>query len=47
VFGLLHDLCGRAAPAGVLLEYDRGFPTDTHLQSELGAIRDAMDQARV
>jgi uncharacterized protein (UPF0276 family) len=47
VFGLLNHLCSCGAPAGVLLEYDRRFPTDAHLVSELDAIRAAMQLAHV
>jgi uncharacterized protein (UPF0276 family) len=46
-FRLLRDLCGRTAPPGVLLEYDRAYPSDAHLSSELAAIRNIMGLAHV
>jgi uncharacterized protein (UPF0276 family) len=45
--GLLDHLCARGAVPGVLLEYDRSYPSDTHLCAELDLIRRALERARV
>ncbi|MCK2213157.1 DUF692 domain-containing protein [Actinomadura sp. ATCC 31491] len=42
VLDLLTELCARAAPPGVLLEWDDEFPSDAVLAAELGRIRAAM-----
>lgn len=39
VLDLLAELCSRTRPAGVLLERDDQFPSDTELAAELAAIR--------
>ncbi|MET7288363.1 DUF692 domain-containing protein [Streptomyces sp. NPDC005573] len=46
VLDILTALAGRAAPPGVLLERDENFPEPAELESELSAIRDAVDAGR-
>ncbi|MFI7704455.1 DUF692 family multinuclear iron-containing protein [Nonomuraea sp. NPDC049480] len=45
VLDLLTELCARAAPPGVLLEWDDDFPSDAALANELARIRAAMSLA--
>ena len=45
--GLLDHLCARGPVPGVLLEYDRSYPSDTHLGAELDLIRRTLERARV
>ncbi|WP_036332382.1 DUF692 domain-containing protein [Microbispora sp. ATCC PTA-5024] len=45
VLDLLTELCGRASPPGVLLEWDDAYPSDAVLAGELGRIRGAMSRA--
>ncbi|WP_307848721.1 DUF692 domain-containing protein [Microbispora oryzae] len=45
VLDLLAELCARAAPPGVLLEWDDAYPSDRALDGELGRIREAMARA--
>jgi uncharacterized protein len=47
VFALLTELCMRSAPPGVLLEYDRAYPSDADLTAELAAVRAVVEQAHV
>jgi hypothetical protein len=42
VLDLLAELCGRVNVPGVMLERDDNFPSDEHLNCELGAIAAAM-----
>ncbi|QFY12765.1 DUF692 family protein [Nonomuraea phyllanthi] len=46
VLDLLTELCARATPPGVLLEWDDDYPSDAALESELARIRSAMSAAR-
>ncbi|MGW0804227.1 DUF692 domain-containing protein [Nonomuraea sp. NPDC002799] len=46
VLDLLAELCARAAPPGVLLEWDDHYPSDAALAGELSRIRSAMSPAR-
>nr|WP_165977468.1 DUF692 domain-containing protein [Nonomuraea diastatica] len=45
VLDLLTELCARAAPPGVLLEWDDDYPSDAVLATELFRIRVAMSLA--
>ncbi|WP_246149362.1 DUF692 domain-containing protein [Nonomuraea turkmeniaca] len=45
VLDLLTELCARATPPGVLLEWDDEFPSDAALGEELSKIRTAMSLA--
>lgn len=45
VLDLLAELCARARPPGVLLEWDADYPSDTVLANELGRVRGAMSGA--
>ncbi|MFC5830455.1 DUF692 domain-containing protein [Nonomuraea insulae] len=42
VLDLLTELCARATPPGVLLEWDEDYPSDAVLANELSRIRAAM-----
>jgi uncharacterized protein (UPF0276 family) len=46
VLDLLTELCSRATPPGVLLEWDDDYPSDAALANELSRIRAAMSLAR-
>ncbi|MGN9840777.1 DUF692 domain-containing protein [Nonomuraea sp. H19] len=46
VLDVLTELCARATPPGVLLEWDDEYPSDTVLAGELSRIRAAMSPAR-
>ncbi|TMR27417.1 DUF692 domain-containing protein [Nonomuraea zeae] len=46
VLDLLTELCTRATPPGVLLEWDDDYPSDAALAGELSRIRTAMSLAR-
>ncbi|MEV0380712.1 DUF692 domain-containing protein [Nonomuraea sp. NPDC050643] len=45
VLDLLTELCARATPPGVLLEWDDDYPSDAVLAGELSRIRAAIAQA--
>ncbi|MCT9931644.1 DUF692 domain-containing protein [Planotetraspora sp. A-T 1434] len=45
VLDLLSELCARARPPGVLLEWDDDYPSDATLAGELDRIRAAMSRA--
>ncbi|MER5999022.1 DUF692 domain-containing protein [Nonomuraea angiospora] len=45
VLDLLTELCARATPPGVLLEWDDEYPSDAALGNELARIRTAMSAA--
>ncbi|TDE53150.1 DUF692 domain-containing protein [Nonomuraea mesophila] len=45
VLDLLTELCARATPPGVLLEWDDDYPSDAVLANELSRIRTAMSLA--
>ncbi|WP_327588783.1 DUF692 domain-containing protein [Nonomuraea sp. NBC_00507] len=45
VLDILTELCARATPPGVLLEWDDDFPSDAALGDELSKIRTAMSLA--
>ncbi|MFI7443934.1 DUF692 domain-containing protein [Nonomuraea indica] len=45
VLDLLGELCARARPPGVLLEWDADYPSDAVLADELGRVRKAMSGA--
>ncbi|RVX44724.1 hypothetical protein EDD27_7470 [Nonomuraea polychroma] len=45
VLDILTELCARATPPGVLLEWDDDFPSDAALGNELSKIRAAMSLA--
>ncbi|MFF7378162.1 DUF692 domain-containing protein [Streptomyces massasporeus] len=47
VLDILTDLASRVSPPGVLLERDENFPEPTELESELGAIRRAVEAGAV
>lgn len=46
VLDLLTELCARATPPGVLLEWDEDYPSDAVLANELSRIRAAMALSR-
>ncbi|MEQ4716742.1 DUF692 domain-containing protein [Nonomuraea sp. B19D2] len=46
VLDVLTELCARATPPGVLLEWDDAYPSDAALVSELSRIRAAMSLGR-
>ncbi|MEV5105994.1 DUF692 domain-containing protein [Streptomyces massasporeus] len=47
VLDILTDLASRVSPPGVLLERDENFPEPAELESELGAIRRALEAGAV
>ncbi|MEU6470300.1 DUF692 domain-containing protein [Streptomyces massasporeus] len=47
VLDILTDLASRVSPPGVLLERDENFPEPAELESELGAIRRAVEAGAV
>jgi hypothetical protein len=46
VLDILTDLASRVSPPGVLLERDENFPEPAELESELGAVREAVELGR-
>ncbi|MFJ8464393.1 DUF692 domain-containing protein [Streptomyces swartbergensis] len=47
VLDILTDLASRVSPPGVLLERDENFPEPAELESELGAVRRALEAGAV